>query len=474
MRPGLVALAAAAFTLLGAGSAAAQPPAVFFNDLAGFNAAAGFPPIAVSFDGIAAGTDITGTTHAGVTFNLGNAPPPSGPLVVVRGVDTFTPPGFFGVANPATNKLFPTSGDNVLSPGGLPLAPGPNPPLENDDLDVRFPTPVAAVGFDILHQSLDCCSFVGIFVFDQNGVVLYANPFIPSGGFGAGGPGGSQFVGFVSSTPDIKRILVDEFDGDPNFPDANIGFDTFRVSDTDTDDDGIPDDEDNCPDTPNPDQTDTDGDGRGDACDTDPQHFLQYQLGRPEFAGETVTVVDQFGTLEVRLEEAEWLMNPAEKRRTGHDPELIQRADEHLVCYGLPYISTADRTVVVQNQFGQTTLRVGRPLTLCTPASKAETGEPGQPPEDLDHYVCYDVRGETPRFTSETLGVGDQFGARTVRLDRTRELCNRPRNGAPAGSRSRSSDRSCTSSVTGSRHRLRPSARGPCPRTTSSALRASG
>lgn len=35
----------------------------------------------------------------------------------------------------------------------------------------------------------------------------------------------------------------------------------------DRDGDGVPDDEDNCPDTPNPDQADADGDGVGDACD---------------------------------------------------------------------------------------------------------------------------------------------------------------------------------------------------------------
>ncbi len=39
---------------------------------------------------------------------------------------------------------------------------------------------------------------------------------------------------------------------------------------SDADGDGVPDDEDNCPDAANPDQADTDGDGIGDACDNCP------------------------------------------------------------------------------------------------------------------------------------------------------------------------------------------------------------
>ena len=38
---------------------------------------------------------------------------------------------------------------------------------------------------------------------------------------------------------------------------------------TDTDEDGVPDDSDNCPAVANPDQTDTDGDGQGNVCDDD-------------------------------------------------------------------------------------------------------------------------------------------------------------------------------------------------------------
>jgi hypothetical protein len=43
----------------------------------------------------------------------------------------------------------------------------------------------------------------------------------------------------------------------------------FELSPPDGDGDGVPDDSDNCPTTPNGDQTDTDDDGQGDACDAD-------------------------------------------------------------------------------------------------------------------------------------------------------------------------------------------------------------
>ncbi len=218
----------------------AQPAvSVFFNDLAGFDAAAGSPPVPISFDDIPIGTDITGATLFGVTFDLGNQPAPSAPLVVVRGADTFTPAGFVGVIDPTTNKLFPTGGENVLSPGGLELAPGNpadnipgvNPTLQNDDLRLTFDPPVSAVGFDVLFQSLDFASYVGITVFGPGGEVLFSNPLIPTGSTAGGGaPGGSVFVGFASTSANIATIIIDDFDDNNGPPDANIGYDTFRIS----------------------------------------------------------------------------------------------------------------------------------------------------------------------------------------------------------------------------------------------------
>ena len=130
-------------------------------------------------------------------------------------------------------------------------------------------------------------------------------------------------------------------------------------------------------------------------------------------------------------------MTPAEQRRTGRPAEPIRRPDAHLACHGVnPPQTVTERTVTVSNQFTPSSiLTVGRPTWLCAPASKTLTGTPGAPPAPMNHYLCYDVRGESPRFPSETLTTVDQFGTRTVRVDRTRELCNpveKRRDGRPA------------------------------------------
>ena len=60
--------------------------------------------------------------------------------------------------------------------------------------------------------------------------------------------------------------LTTDIDGEERNDPPSIGADEFTIID-DTDDDGIADNEDNCPETFNPDQADRDGNGVGDACD---------------------------------------------------------------------------------------------------------------------------------------------------------------------------------------------------------------
>jgi hypothetical protein len=200
----------------------------FAMDLAGFNAAAGNPPVVVDFDSIAPGTDIGGQTIAGVSFS----PSPTGaPLIVVRASDTTTPAaGFTGIIDAATNTLPATSGENILSPGGTTLGPGPDDAVENDDLILTFATPVSAVGFDHLSQSADGFGFTNVTVLDGASNVLFSGS-IPISNLGGGGaPAAADFWGIVSDANDIARIEVDEGDNNNSFPDCNIGFDTFRVA----------------------------------------------------------------------------------------------------------------------------------------------------------------------------------------------------------------------------------------------------
>ncbi|MHC4217102.1 MAG: serine/threonine protein kinase [Planctomycetota bacterium] len=222
-----------------------EPPkgiTAFFDDPAGFEAAAGSPLSAIDFDGFPPGTEITGRTLSGVTFKMGDAPevrpfpgrqaPRSAPLIVVRGTDTVTNAREFDSAPEVDlNKLFPTSGENVLSPGGPDLVAGPVYSRENDDLALIFDPPVTAVGFDILFQSLDALSYVFIHFFkaDESDFEWGALRVPTSEEQFGGGPGGTVFVGFVCESP-IRALLVNEADFTADFPDCNIGYDTIRVS----------------------------------------------------------------------------------------------------------------------------------------------------------------------------------------------------------------------------------------------------
>jgi hypothetical protein len=196
------------------------------DGLTAFNEAAGRPPISISFDNIPLDTNLNGVTMAGVTLR----PSATGaPLFVVRGDLTVTPSGFINAPFRSTNKLFPTSGQRVLSPGGRILGPAPNRTQENDDLRLDFSPPVSAFGFDLLLQAADGDSLIRIRVFNQSNALLFDGivPIPNLGGIGA--PGRAEFWGAVTTEADlIGRIVINEFDEDNVNPDSNIGFDTFR------------------------------------------------------------------------------------------------------------------------------------------------------------------------------------------------------------------------------------------------------
>jgi hypothetical protein len=81
----------------------------------------------------------------------------------------------------------------------------------------------------------------------------------------------AQSVVFTSSTPGEYEVTVavgDPGTGTYNTTPARFTLHVLAAPATDSDGDGVPDDEDNCPNDPNADQADADGDGLGDACDS--------------------------------------------------------------------------------------------------------------------------------------------------------------------------------------------------------------
>ncbi|MDP3297265.1 MAG: peptidoglycan DD-metalloendopeptidase family protein [Thermodesulfovibrionia bacterium] len=86
-------------------------------------------------------------------------------------------------------------------------------------------------------------------------------------------PDGSLYEEHQSNTPPIIVTMPDADPGEWQFEVSaiNVPHDNYPfalvVGIPDSDSDGIADQDDNCPNTSNPDQTDTDGDGIGDACE---------------------------------------------------------------------------------------------------------------------------------------------------------------------------------------------------------------
>ncbi len=200
---------------------------VYQGNLADFTIAAGVPATTINFDTIAAGTNLAGATVSGVTLSS-----PSGNwLDVVAGAAICTPPNFSLVTNAATNTLTPTSGLNVLSPGGAALVPGPTL-AEQDSLTLDFAVPVRAFGVDVLFQSLDYNAYTSYQIVDTSATVIASGNVDTSYGGNGGAPGGTHFIGFVSddAATHISRITFIESDSTADYPDANIGFDTLRFT----------------------------------------------------------------------------------------------------------------------------------------------------------------------------------------------------------------------------------------------------
>jgi hypothetical protein len=165
---------------------------------------------------------------------------------------------------------------------------------------------------------------------DWSAGTLIANAFSGTAGFGPVSidvtsfinnlPAGTNFAGFNLRTQLDGNVLV--------FSPADIILE-FVVAPPDSDGDGIPDDEDNAPNDPNPDQSDVDEDGVGDVADPCPADPLDEC--DPDGSAAEEASVDEGGTVATPDGQLELDIDPGDlaedttisiTETVGNDPEV--------------------------------------------------------------------------------------------------------------------------------------------------------
>ncbi len=98
-------------------------------------------------------------------------------------------------------------------------------------------------------------------------IFIFSNPLLAPGAGSAETETTCNFEVGITPPGDDDEIIVILLGRDEEG--ISLVSETVQVGSEDSDGDGVLDDEDNCPDDPNPGQEDDDGDGIGNACDTD-------------------------------------------------------------------------------------------------------------------------------------------------------------------------------------------------------------
>jgi hypothetical protein len=117
------------------------------------------------------------------------------------------------------------------------------------------------------------------------------------------------------------------------------------------------------------------GEGDLDALEARLNHFACYHArtarGAPALIPGPVTLADQFETKETDVLRTNMHCNPL---FTKNGQDFSVDPDNHLKCYAIRDLPDQrpfrGREVTTQDQFGELTLRAGRPTRLCEPASK--------------------------------------------------------------------------------------------------------
>jgi hypothetical protein len=173
-----------------------------------------------------------------------------------------------------------------------------------------------------------------------------------------------------------------------------------------------------------------DKNGETPGAETGTDHLLTYNtVPTRSTPVRGIVVANQFGRLTVDALSLQRLMVPTAKSLTASPPPPSSATGsfiDHFDCYriklshGTPRFTP--RSVTLVDQFGSATVTVSRPKFLCNPVSK--NGETPGAEHDLMHLLCYPTKhpGSTG-FSNTQLFVNNQFGPRTISVDRRDELC---------------------------------------------------
>lgn len=144
-------------------------------------------------------------------------------------------------------------------------------------------------------------------------------------------------------------------------------------------------------------------------------HYMVYQVKESPSVTGPIILRDQFGVTQHTFAVLDKFANPVDKNREGiFDPRFHQ-------TWWLIDDPQDPRTVIVENQFGTQTWRIGNGRYLVLPAAKNET-DPGSLPQDfINHYKCYDA---TAPIMDMQVGLVDQFLTATTFPISPRFLCN--------------------------------------------------
>ncbi|MBT8100410.1 MAG: thrombospondin type 3 repeat-containing protein [Gammaproteobacteria bacterium] len=196
-------------------------------------------------------TDLTAFSGNQNLIDFEGLGPQGTPVPIVNGVSfTLTPGGFAPRASVQDTSPRPF---NPQDTGAIDPAAGPNfNPY--DDLDVTFPNPVNRISFAINANNGNTVTVTA----SDNGVFVAQVAFPIVAGF--------NFLGMETDV-EFNELRIENGN--------SLGFGFWRLDNLryeldlipDADNDGVPDDADNCPLDANADQLDSDNDGLGDACD---------------------------------------------------------------------------------------------------------------------------------------------------------------------------------------------------------------